>query len=276
MSWRGYLIDRLILKQPRLRRWLTRLIYGNREIDIPLLHCPVRVHTIRENGYVRASRLGETSSFYHDEAPVLLALAGLLPWADTFVDCGANVGIYSKLLERFRTLYPQLEFHAFEADPDTARRLAATLAGTGAHVHGVALSDAPGRLRFVRGAVSHVSTRADLASRYQLTETFDVEAQRLDAVGLTGRRLIMKVDVEGQELAVLRGAEQLFAAERVLAVFLDGCGEAPAVAAFLRARGFEFFDARTLRRADDLPYALLGLHQRLFANREGPAPMAPK
>lgn len=266
MSWRRYLIDRLILKRPRIRRFITRILYGDRERDVLLLHSPVRIHTIRENGYLRAARLAETSSFYNDEAPVLLALAALLPLADAFVDVGANVGIYSKLLHRFTTLYPKLEFHAFEADPETAARLAASLAGTSAQVHVVALADAPGRLRFVRGAVSHVSTRADLATRYQLAETFEVETRRLDSVSIAGRRLLLKIDVEGQELSVLHGAEAFFAANRVLAVFLDGYGQPAEIAAFLRARGFDFYDARTLQPADDLPYALLAIHRDVFAH----------
>ena len=270
MSLRGYLVDRLLLKRPRFRRWLTRLIHGDHDRDVFLLHDRVRVNTIRENGYLRAARLGVTSSFYNDEAPVLMALAGLLPWADTVIDVGANVGIYSKLLHRFTSLYPSIEFHAFEADPETAQRLAATLADTRAHVYQVAVSDANTRLRFTRGAVSHVSTRSDLATSYQFGEYFEVEARRLDSFELRGRSLILKIDVEGQELPVLIGSEGLFSQERVLAVFLDGYGDKDRVAEFLISRGFDFYDGRTLQRVESLPYALLAVHKKCFEKRQRP------
>jgi hypothetical protein len=48
MSLRGWLVDRLLLKRPRVRRWVTRLLEGNRDADALLLHTPVRVNTIRE------------------------------------------------------------------------------------------------------------------------------------------------------------------------------------------------------------------------------------
>ncbi len=259
MSLRGWLVDRLLLKQPRVRRWLTRLLEGDRDTDVLLLHTPVRVNTVREHGYLRASRMIARSSFLNDEVAALLALAGLLPEADAFVDVGANVGIYAKILHRFSVLRPELRFYAFEADPDTARRLAATLAGTKVEVFAHAVGDRETELEFARGAVSHVSTRRDLVTRYQLDDTFKVRCRPLDAVGLVGRNLVLKIDVEGQELAVLHGAAGLFAAGRVRAVFLDGAADSEQVAAFLRGHGFAFYDARTLLPAAGIPYALLAL-----------------
>ena len=43
-------IDRYFLKQPRLRRFVTRLLEGERERDVPLLGTPLRVHPIKEHG----------------------------------------------------------------------------------------------------------------------------------------------------------------------------------------------------------------------------------
>jgi FkbM family methyltransferase len=270
MSLRAWLVDRLLLKQPRVRRALTRLLEGDRDLDIVLMHTAIHVNTLREHGYVRASRMMPRSSFLHDEASVLLALGGVLPFADAFIDIGANVGVYSKILHRFRSLYPHLRFHAFEADPDTARRLAATLRDTTVTLHPLALADQDGRLEFSRGAVSHVSTRRDLATKYQTDDQFSTECRRLDSCAIEGNRLILKIDVEGQEWAVLQGAAALFAAQRVLAVFLDGTSEPTRIADFLRTRDFILFDARTLTPVTgEIPYALLGIdamHLRTNAN----------
>ncbi len=277
MSLRGWLIDRLLLKQPRIRRLLTRLFEGDHDRDVALMHTAIHINTIREHGYVRAARLMERSSFLNDEAPVLIALASLLPAADGFVDVGANVGIHSKILHRVRALYPHLHFHAFEADPDTARRLEKTLRDTNVRLFPFAAGNRNGTLEFARGAVSHVSTRRDLTSSYQLNETFQVECRRLDACPLEGRRLILKIDVEGQEWDVVEGAQGLFDAGRVLAVFLDGASQAERIATYLRTRGFSLFEARTLTpcNGDAIPYALLAIDLAKLAALPASAPAKP-
>ena len=264
MSLQGWLIDRLILRQPRLRRWLTRLKEGDRVIDVELFHTAIHINTVREHGYLRASRISVTSSFHNDEAPVLMALAAILPFADAFIDAGANVGVYSKILHRFGALYPNLEFHAIEADPDTAVRLRETLKDTSVRIHNVALAECSGRLRFVRGAVSHVSTRESLAAACHVDDYFEVAAVRLDSLPISGQRLVIKVDVEGQEWTVLRGAENFFSAGRVLAVYVDGHKEGATIAAYLRERGFELFDGRTLQPTRAHPaYSLLAVHRTM-------------
>jgi len=262
MSFQGWLIDRLLLKRPRFRRWLTGLLEGDRDLQVQLMHTGICVNTIREHGYVRASRMMPRSSFLNDESAVLLALAALLGSADAFVDAGANVGVYTKILHRFSSMYPQLRYYAFEADPETASRLRRTLADTSATVFPVALAEREGSLEFVRGAVSHVSTRRDLATSYQTGETFTVACRRLDASDLVGKGIVLKIDVEGQEWNVLRGASGLFDANRILAVFLDGMAEPEPEAEYLRQQDFVLFDARTLKPAEtSLPYALLAVHR---------------
>jgi FkbM family methyltransferase len=260
MSFKGWIIDRVIIRNPRLRRWLTVLKDGDRDRDVLLFHTPVRINTLRENGYLRASRLGTTSSFHNDEAPVLMALASILPFADAFVDAGANVGVISRILHRLVSLHPGLEFHAVEADPLTASRLRLTLADTSVHVHNVALAESAGSLRFVRGAVSHVSTREELAAACHVNDGFQIDSARLDSLPVKGRRIVIKIDVEGQELAVLRSAGQLLLDGRVLAVYLDGHSDSIEIAALLRGHGFTLFDGRTLAPTPAGPaYSLLAV-----------------
>ena len=69
---------------------------------------------------------------------------------------------------------------------------------------------------------------------------------RLDSLDLTGDSLILKIDVEGQELNVLNGATGLFAAGRVKAVFVDGYND-ESVETFLRHYGFKLLDGVSLR-----------------------------
>src|SRR6266478_2300869 len=89
------LLDRFFLKQPLFRRFVTRLVAGATEEKVVLLAKEIRVHTVREHGYFRASKLSRTCSLFRDELPILIHLAGLLQDGDTFLDVGANIGIFS-------------------------------------------------------------------------------------------------------------------------------------------------------------------------------------
>ena len=70
---------------------------------------------------------------------------------------------------------------------------------------------------------------------------------------------MLKIDVEGQELDVLRGAERLFSSGRVRAVYIDGCAAGRAVEEFLTRRGFSLFDGRTLEPTTGGVFSLLAL-----------------
>ena len=119
------LVDRHFLKKPLLRRALTRIVAGNREENVTLLFSEYRVHTVREHGLFRAAHLAGSCSLFRDELPVLVHLAGILQDGDTFLDIGANIGVFAVSIVRFCTVYPKLRVYAFEPNPDTAQRLKA-------------------------------------------------------------------------------------------------------------------------------------------------------
>ena len=256
------LLDRYFIKQPRLRRFITRLLEGDKETEVSLLGTSLCISSLREHGYLRASRLVKSSSLLRDELAVLLSLSAILPISDAFVDVGANVGIYSKVLYRLSHLFPQISFYAFEADPDTFKRLITTVRNTAIQAQLCAISDKEEELVFIRGAVSHVTTAKAHASRYSLSDEFVVQARRLDSLGLLGSRMMIKVDVEGHELHVLQGAEKLFSQNRVLAVYLDGCSDSRGVERFLLSYDFVLLDARTMLSAPSQTYSLLGLNRK--------------
>jgi FkbM family methyltransferase len=241
-----YLIDRYFLKNPRLRRAITRLLEGDCTHQVSLLGETLTVHSIKEHGYLRSSRLSQSSALLRDELPVILNLAGLMCQGDTFVDIGANVGVFSLSLARLRRLYPNTVFYAFEANPDTFQRLQEQAQRLGIICLNTAVSDHEGLLKFVPGAVSHVFTTVENTSKYSLPETaIDVECFRLDQVSLQGDSLILKIDVEGQEMQVLEGAQGLFLADRVKAVYLDGYSDKN-IEPFLLDHHFRLFDGVSL------------------------------
>jgi FkbM family methyltransferase len=254
-----YLIDRYFVKQPKFRRLITRLLYGDREQDVDLLGTSIRIHTIKENGYLRASRMIAGSSLLRDELAILINLAALFRDGDTFVDIGANVGIYSLTLARTHRILPRTRFYAFEANPDTFSRLSVHTAKLGIQAHNVALSDHNGTLEFMAGAVSHVFTTVENKSSYNIeSERVSVPCRRLDEMAIEGDSLILKIDVEGQEKSVLDGALALFQAKRVKAVYLDGYKD-KSIEAFLIGHGFTLLNGQTLEPTQGGIFSLLAL-----------------
>lgn len=254
-----YLIDRYFLKQPGIRRFITRFLNGDREESVTLLAQNYQVHTVREHGFFRASKIARTCSLYRDEAPVLIHLAGLLSDADTFLDIGANVGIFATNIASFCSIYPKLRVYAFEPNPDTANRLRLNAEPLGVEVFAIALSDRSGTLEFVDGAVSNVFTTVENASSYSISgENTTCECRRLDDLSIDGNSLVMKIDVEGQEWEVLQGAISYFQAGRVKAVYLDDYKDSR-VKGFLDQYGFRYLNGRTLAPATAETRHLLAL-----------------
>jgi len=87
--------------------------------------------------------------------------------------------------------------------------------------HRVGLSDAPGTLRFTSGldTVNHVLSEGEDAP------FVEVPVIRLDdLIAAAPAPLLIKIDVEGHELAVLRGAQQTLDNPALLAVIMETNG----------------------------------------------------
>jgi len=148
------LIHRHLLLHPARRRWSTERLVRREERWIQLFGAPLFVDSIEEIGYGRAEKLANENIVWRDEAGSLLSLACVLQDGDSFIDIGANVGLYCSCLQRIQHLYPGNEFYAFEANPETAKRLRQTLQNTNVTVIACALSDQETTLEFATGAVS--------------------------------------------------------------------------------------------------------------------------
>jgi FkbM family methyltransferase len=140
------------------------------------------------------------------EAEIAL-LSVLADRQGTFVDAGANKGVYSYgALKHFAAVV------AIEPHPHLSRRLKRLLKGKG-KVLPVALSDSVGlaRLHIPVEAGGDVHSRSSLevdANAGLEQREIEVERTTLDELGLRMVSLI-KIDVEGHELAVLKGATNL-------------------------------------------------------------------
>jgi len=138
--------------------------------------------------------------------PELRLVGHLMKDSGAMVDVGANSGIYSAMaLQRRRWVA------AFEPVPEEATRLR-RLVGARGIVHQVGLSDYCGK------AVLHVpyaddgviTTRSSLEANVDADLSYrdiEVNVATLDSFCLSGIAFL-KIDVEGHELSVLRGATE--------------------------------------------------------------------
>jgi FkbM family methyltransferase len=156
----------------------------------------------------------------------LLALAERVG-CGTFLDVGANVGVYSL----FTTLVPSIErVVAFEANPDTAIELKANIAlnqlDGRIEVQGKAVSDTPGTVTFgvisrFSGANSVVATSIHDASAFH--SRVEIESITLDSIfpQAVSRPLCIKIDVEGHEGQVIVGGRKMLETNKAV-IQLEG------------------------------------------------------
>jgi FkbM family methyltransferase len=152
--------------------------------------------------FIEYARVTVDLGCYEPDVTAILEL--LAPHLGTVYDIGANWGYFSLLLgtnPHFRG-----HVHAFEINPATSGDLARTIAGAGLHgrvtCHAQGLSDVDGTVWLRRGKHSVLSR---VVPADEPGPADPVAVHRLDALDLPPPDLI-KLDVEGHELAVLRGS----------------------------------------------------------------------
>ena len=155
-----------------------------------------------------------------------------LPQGGVFVDGGAHIGLVSLQVAARR---PDATVYAFEPHPLALEGLRANVAlnpSATVHVRPAALSSAAGTLSFSLD-------RHKLGTGDATVPTVTLE-QALAADGVA-RVDVLKLDVEGHELAALQGAEPLLAAQAIGAVTLeamDAHGDTRAPGELLERHGY--------------------------------------
>lgn len=144
-------------------------------------------------------------------------IASRLRPGGTFVDVGANVGYYSMCALDLVGKAGQI--HAFEIDPRPLRcltRSVATFRYANLTVHPVAVGASVGSGKLIKQRDCGHSHVSDAGEGVPIPMT-SLDAWR-DEFGVTAIQA-MKIDVEGGEYAVLKGAETLLREERPVIVF---------------------------------------------------------
>lgn len=168
-----------------------------------------------------------------------LAVIDTLPTAPVVFDVGANLGAYATLVLGAR---PDARIWCFEPSAHAFERLTAALAGRGVAMQ-VGLSDADGEAQLFApttgSPLGSLYRRSHPSIEFKPTET--VRLRTLDAVcrELAIERIdLLKLDVEGNELAALRGAKETLASGKVAAIQFEFGGSNIDSRTFLR----DFFD----------------------------------
>lgn len=167
---------------------------------------------------VSAKRNAVTSAYEPIQPFVFRELARQVG-VDTFFDIGANIGLYTILVASMKSVG---RVHSFEPTEETFTNLVENVRLNGLEqkvlCHKVVLSDSARDVPFglvgdVSGANGVVETTIHDERKFR--QVITCRTQPLDAVvHLTGSRIAIKLDVEGHELSVLRGARGLLEGNR--------------------------------------------------------------
>ena len=124
---------------------------------------------------------------------------------DTFIDIGANIGLYTLLA--LSIVGDQGHVHAFEPNRRVASILHESLAlnaATNVTVHEIGLSDTGGTAAFVadgEDCTAHIAASLGDAGAH-------IPLGRLDQLLVEAPYAMMKLDIEGYEIFAIRGASQ--------------------------------------------------------------------
>ena len=176
------------------------------------------------------------------ENDVAALLETLLPESGVFYDIGSNWGYHTLLAASTR---PRLNVHAFEPTPGTFQDLAGCVKQAGlapaVQCHNFALSSSDGTA-FIKLPDHLHSGCAEVSA---VGGDAAITTRRLDALDLP-KPDVIKMDVEGHELEVLKGAVETLRSKRPYLIFenkLDFAGLEKALATFnfLSAQGYRCF-----------------------------------
>lgn len=143
----------------------------------------------------------------------------------TYVDVGAFVGDIFKFIVDSKKIRVR-EAHLIEPNPESYEKLISGLKNSripALHTYNMGISDAVDTLRF-SVAASMTKVVADTHSLVVSGDSCDIRCSPLDEISqffTDGRIDLLKIDVEGHELAVLRGAETLLKNSSVDIIYIE-------------------------------------------------------
>jgi len=148
----------------------------------------------------------------------------------TIFDVGANIG---QSIEKFRQVWPDSTMHSFEPNPSIFQQLADRWNQIkGVTLQQLALTDKKERLPFYATRVSEASSLLCPTERMRRISTehkydfdiIEIQSDTLDHYCQDRNVLnidILKIDVQGAELSVLKGSQLLLEREAIKLIYLE-------------------------------------------------------
>jgi FkbM family methyltransferase len=216
----------LVRRERRLRHEIARLReqLAAGAVEAAALRARAMPEDIGEAFYGALRRVGvlnyQTAEI-SGEANFLRAFAARWPEA-LILDVGANEGQFAEVA---RSLAPAARIHSFEPHPAAYAKLAERASAIGVTTHHLALGDTDGDVEIFdyvdETGSQHASLYRDVIERVHgrtAAAGVAVRCAQLDTIAGErefGRIGLLKIDTEGHELAVLRGARGLLEASAI-------------------------------------------------------------
>lgn len=182
---------------------LLLILLGAKSATLRLDKQKIEVSTIGD--------LGTTISSISDEYAHLYRVVD--EEIKTVVDIGANIGQFTNAIKYW---YPNSRVFSFEADPHVYKTLVKNTNLKDIFTYNKALSDSRGIFKFYRAPFSVMSSLIKTSEDQEYieveTETADSVLRELNCIDL------LKIDVEGAELKVLRGAHDTLRKSKYLLI----------------------------------------------------------
>ncbi len=203
-----------LVKKMYYRRLLSR---GHEDLTLAGQRVRLRVRSVRE--------IERLDHFSHEEHLVRRMLDAIRP-GDVFYDVGANIGVLTAVIARGFE-HEGVHAHAFEPEPRNAAELRDNVSLNSlanVTVHELALGSENGTARLQVGGEVGEGTHSIMADASRSGRD-EVEIRIVRASDFVGDEApppdVVKIDVEGAELHVLRGLEPLFANGHCRELFIE-------------------------------------------------------
>ena len=204
-----------------------------------------------------------------------------------FFDVGANIGLYSFL---FKSIVPHGKVIMFEPDSKNARLIRRTMENTSLHdieLVEAAVSDSENAILFFcddisgsTGTIKAPSEQECFITRHHGVRPIEVMVNSITLDKASQEKAIpdfIKIDVEGAELEVIKGAVSVIKTEHP-AIFFESSSENKELLKILTDEGYKLFDMETLESISTLAFNNLALHRerhaRLFSSIHGDGRLA--
>lgn len=146
------------------------------------------------------------------EAGVLSYIKQNFQQKGAFIDVGANIGLMSLFVARH---FSQAQVYAYEAHPDTfdilKKNCSLNAFSKNIEIHHLAIASKKEQLKIINDKDDN---RGGAFLSSQLNDGFDIACDSLDSLLSSMKIEMIKIDVEGFEFEVLKGAKSIISTEK--------------------------------------------------------------